>query len=131
MVLALFPAERPEIIDVVEIDEEGKIQAMYLKPGPTDLHLCWLCGIWTPVFTQFMHEFIQNNGRGPHAQMTTGNDSGKDSGGDDVPVGAVLQAAIQQGLNVYGVVFTDGKYLDIGTPENLMTAIERYGCHIS
>lgn len=41
VVLALIPADRPEIMDVVEVDEDGKIRGMYVKPGPTDLHLCW------------------------------------------------------------------------------------------
>ena len=38
-------------------------------------------------------------------------------------VGDVIQAAIHAGLQVAAVPFTNGRYLDIGTPENLVKAI--------
>jgi hypothetical protein len=34
-------------------------------------------------------------------------------------------------LNVYGVAFPDGRYIDIGTPDNLVQSIEMYGCRFS
>jgi glucose-1-phosphate thymidylyltransferase len=44
--------------------------------------------------------------------------------GGDIPVGAVLRAAVQAKLQVEGVVFPKGSYIDVGTPENLMKAIK-------
>jgi len=38
-------------------------------------------------------------------------------------VGNVIQAAIENNLNVEGVVFPHDSYLDIGTPEDLVDAI--------
>jgi glucose-1-phosphate thymidylyltransferase len=127
VVLALFPAQQPEMMDMVEIDEQGRIHGMYLKPDHTDLRLCWLCGVWTPVFTQFMHEYLQEYRRENTLQLS----KVPESKGEDLPVGAVLQAAIHRGLTVNGVIFSDGKYLDVGTPENLMKSIELYGCRSS
>jgi glucose-1-phosphate thymidylyltransferase len=36
----------------------------------------------------------------------------------------VIQAAIQHGLSVEAEVFEAGRYLDIGTPEDLMRAVQ-------
>lgn len=123
VVLAIFPAQNPEIMDMVEIDEAGKIHAMFLKPGKTDLLLCWLCGLWTPVFTQFMHEYLQEYRIENSLQIAKWDESGR----EDLTVGAVIQAAIKKGLEVYGVTFLGGQYIDIGTPENLVKSIELYG----
>jgi glucose-1-phosphate thymidylyltransferase len=127
VVLAIFPAQNPHIMDMVEIDENGKIHAMFLKPSQTDLQLCWLCGVWTPVFTQFMHEHLQEYRKKNNPPFTNEGESK----GEDLTVGEVLQAAIKRGLNVYGVAFPDGRYIDIGTPENLVQSIEMYGCQVS
>ena len=44
-------------------------------------------------------------------------------------VGDVIQAAIHNDIKVDTVIFTDGKYLDVGTPEGMIKAyqIERQG----
>ena len=127
MVLAVFPAHNSQLMDMVEIDEHGKIYAMFLKPDKTDLQLCWLGGVWTPVFTQFMHEYLQDYRRENDSQISK---AGKLEG-EDLTVGAVIQAAIQKGLQVYGVVFPEGKYIDIGTSENLVKAVEMLGCQLT
>jgi hypothetical protein len=44
----------------------------------------------------------------------------------DVPVGAVIRAAVRQRLSVEGVTFPRGDYLDIGTPADLMKAVQTY-----
>jgi glucose-1-phosphate thymidylyltransferase len=127
VVLAVFPAHNPQLMDMVEMDENGKIHAMFLKPGETDLELCWLGGVWTPVFTQFMHEYLQDF-RGKNDFKTS--KCGKLEV-EDLTVGAVIQAAINKGVQVYGVVFPDGKYIDIGTADNLMKSVEMFGCQMT
>lgn len=127
LVLAVFPAHNPQLMDMVEMDENGKIHAMFLKPDKTALRFCWLGGVWTPVFSQFMHEYLQDF-RGK-------NDFKNSKGGkleaEDLTVGAVMQAAISQGLQTYGVVFPDGKYIDIGTAGNLRKSVEIFGCQLT
>lgn len=127
MVLAIFPAQNPQIMDMVKIDRNGKIHAMFLKPSKTDLLLCWLCGVWTPVFTQFMHEYLQEYRRENRLQIEEDNESN----GGDLTVGSVIQAAIKKGLEVRGVTFLNGQYIDIGTPQNLVKSIELYGSQLS
>ena len=127
LVLAVFPAHNSQLMDMVEIDEKGKIHAMFLKPDKTDLQFCWLSGVWTPVFTQFMHEYLQEYRRKNDVQISkTGKTEGR-----ELTVGAVIQAAIQKGLQVYGVVFPEGKYIDIGTSENLVKSVEMHGCQLT
>lgn len=127
VVLALFPAHNPNVMDMVEIDENGKIHAMFLKPDKTGLHLCWLCGVWTPVFTHFMHEYLQEYRREKSLQI----EKFGESEGEDLTVGAVMQAAIKKGLTVHGVSFPEGGYIDMGTPEGLVKSVELFGCQSS
>ena len=127
VVLAVFPAHNPQLMDMVEMDENGKIHAMFLKPDKTDLQFCWLGGVWTPVFTQFMHEYLQDYRRKNDSKISK---AGKLEA-EDLTVGAVIQAAINKGLQAYGVVFPDGKYIDIGTADNLMKSVEMFGCQLT
>ncbi|PLZ82759.1 dTDP-glucose pyrophosphorylase, partial [Fischerella thermalis WC217] len=43
----------------------------------------------------------------------------------EVPIGDVIQAAITQGFHVQAEVFADGTYLDIGTPNDLVRAVQQ------
>jgi glucose-1-phosphate thymidylyltransferase len=120
VVLGLYPAHNHHVMDMVDVRENGKVHGIYLKPPKTDLKLAWLCAVWTPIFTEFMHKFLQvyrkkNYGKGDERKKKT-------TGQNDLPVGAVIQAAIEKGLNVCGVTFPKAKYLDIGTPDDLMKA---------
>jgi glucose-1-phosphate thymidylyltransferase len=130
VVLATFPAHNPQVMDMVEIDETGKVRALLLKPKKTDLQLCWLCGVWTPVFTQFMHEYVDEYRRKNElsiANVTNVNAVKR----EDLTVGEVIQAAIIKGLKIHGVTFPDGRYIDIGTPDDLMKSVGMYGCQLS
>ena len=127
VVLALFPAHNPQIMDMVEIDENGIIRAILIKPPHTDLHFSWLCGVWTPVFTHFMHEYLQSY----RVEHNLQNRKEHDLEQEDLTVGAVIQAAIKNGLEVHGLTFPDGMYIDIGTPEGLVKSVELFGCHSS
>jgi len=127
VVLALFPAHNSQVMDMVDIDENGKIRTMFLKPAHTDLHFCWLCGVWTPLFTQFMHEYLQTYLR----KTSLRNDLDEDIEHEDLTMGAVLLAAIENGLKVHGVTYPNGTYIDIGTPEDLVKSVDLFRCHIS
>ncbi|MEO8327614.1 MAG: sugar phosphate nucleotidyltransferase [Nitrospirota bacterium] len=120
VVLGLYPAHDHRVMDMVDVRVNGKVHGIYLKPSKTVLKLAWLCAVWTPIFTEFMHKFLQvyrkkNFVKGDQIKKKT-------MGRNDLPVGAVIQAAIEKGLNVCGVTFPKGKYLDIGTPHDLIKA---------
>ena len=58
IVLALFPAHQPHKADMVDVDADGRIREIQVKPARTHLRFAWVIAVWTPVFTQFMHEHL-------------------------------------------------------------------------
>ena len=91
-----------------------------IKPARTHLRYTWIIAVWTPVFTRFMHECVSaglkadNNGEADHSITKQ----------HELFVGDVIQAAIHNGIQVDTVLFTNGKYLDIGTPEDMVNAVQ-------
>ena len=116
VVLGLFTAHDSQQMDMVDIDETGKLRGIFLKPNRSLLHYAWICAIWTPKFTEFMHEYLANV-----LKEALGNVTERPQ--QELTVGNVFQAAIEHGLRVYGVQFPNGKYLDIGTPHGLVRAM--------
>lgn len=108
LVLGLFPADNPQKVDMVELGEEGKITDIIIKPKKTSLTYTWLIAVWSPGFTKFLHDYalqVDQNLR------------------EELFLGDVIRAGINKALSVESVVFGNGRYLDIGTPEDLVKAI--------
>lgn len=116
VVLGVFPAERSELMDMVDIDGMGRVRAILLKPNQTDLHYAWIFAVWTPAFTSFMHEYLPKVGDRRKGEHTS----------DELTVGHVIKAAVNEGLRVEAVVFQEHMCLDIGTPDDLVRAIRHY-----
>lgn len=123
VVLGLFPTDQPQKVDMVDLDDDGRIRLIEIKPAQTHLRYTWIIAVWTPVFTRFMHEYL--------AAIPNVNEQGLIDGDAPKPselfVGDVIQAAIHIGLRVEAVPFPNDTYLDIGTPDDLIKAI----CSIS
>lgn len=119
VVLGLFPAHDTKAMDMIDIDAHLRVRAIQLKPKKTRLKYAWLCAVWTPVFTEFMHQFLRRFRKGEIGGLM-GNRRIDPQG--DIPFGAVLRAAVQSKLKVEGVAFPTGRYLDIGTPQALSSA---------
>ncbi len=109
VVLGLFPADRPDKVDMVEVDDDGHVRRIIVKPGQTDLHYSWGVAVWAPPFTDFMHEFLAAH------QRTAAEEP-------ELFVGDVVQAAIDKGLYVIGVQVSQRPFLDIGTWDDLSRA---------
>jgi glucose-1-phosphate thymidylyltransferase len=112
IVLGLFPTDQPETCDMVATDHAGRATQIFIKPSSTDLQYTWLIAVWTPAFTQFLHDHLA-------AAMTLVEAGTLPQ--RETHVGDVIQAAIEAGLHVNTVLFRNGWYLDIGTPEGLAT----------
>ncbi len=105
-VLGLFPTDRSDKADMIELDPQGKIKNIIIKPKRTNLRLTWGVAVWTPVFTKFMHKQVMaNRSSGYHRE--------------ELFVGDVIQAAIDDGLKVEALKVSDQPYWDIGTPDDL------------
>ena len=119
VVLGLFPAHDTKTMDMIDIDERVRVRAIQLKPRKTSLKYAWLCAVWTPTFTEFLHQVLQQVRRRRDPRLI-GNRRIDPQG--DIPVGAMLRAAVQAKLRVEGVTFPTGRYVDIGTPQALSSA---------
>ncbi len=128
LMLALYPAHDQAIMDMVELDNKGVIRAVHLKPGKSSLQYAWLCAVWTPVFTEFMHQFLQSK-RKTYVQKTKIGEVGG-MVVPDLTVGAVIQAAVKKGLQVYGMPFPSHTYIDIGTPNDLVKSVKAYSAKV-
>lgn len=122
VVLGVVPFENPQKGGMVDFDTEGRVRLVVEKPDYSDLRYSWCTAVWTPVFTEFMHQYV--------AALETDR-LRSDAGSNlipqrELPIGDVIQAAIENGLSVQAEVFTDGAFLDIGTPEDLVRAVRHF-----
>ena len=116
VVLALFPAHDAKAMDMIDIDATFRVRAIHLKPRRTRLRYAWLCAVWTPVFTEFLHQFLLRVKKGEKSGVV-GNRRIDAQG--DIPVGVVLREAVKAKFKIEGVAFPTGWYIDIGTPKAL------------
>ena len=122
VVLGLFPTDEPDKVGVVDVETDGQVQGVYEKSSFTHLRYMWAIAVWGPQFTEFLHSFIEtetrrrakDSGLGPRQE--TGETR-------EIPIGDVIQAALESGLRAEAEIFRDGRYIDLGTPENLVKAL--------
>jgi glucose-1-phosphate thymidylyltransferase len=112
IVLGLFPAHRPEKVDMVELDETGRPKDFKIKPKETSLTYTWICAVWGPAFTLYLHDIITEVE--PRWRPE-----------DELFVGDIFQRALDDGLLIEAVCFPEGTYRDIGTPDELRAAVQR------
>ena len=122
IVLGLFPAHQPHKMDMVDLQADGRIRGIQIKPVQTNLRYTWIIAVWTPLFTDFMHELIITAQR-KNDQKQDGTSVEEHS---EFFIGDVIQAAANNGLVIESVVFSDGAYLDIGTPDDLAKAVKEF-----
>jgi glucose-1-phosphate thymidylyltransferase len=107
VVLGLVPSDRPHTTDMIESEGTGRVRRFVIKQRETTLRYAWIVAVWTPTFTQFMHDYLDEDIRSGEATRR------------ELFVGDVMQAAIDRGMHIDSVTFSDGGYVDIGSPEML------------
>jgi len=118
LVLGLFPTDQGPRSDMVELDDDGRARRIVIKEPGTDLRFMWSIAIWTPRFTDYLHRFLERPALAREAASGHGR---------ELFIGDVVQAAIDDGLEVQTVVFADGSILDVGTPASLRLAEQQLG----
>jgi glucose-1-phosphate thymidylyltransferase len=116
IVLGLFHTPKPHKSDMVKLDENGRVHSIHIKPPETDLEYSWGIAVWSPLFTEFMHNYVVSQ------RKLFEDDSGNEIR-RELFVGDVIQAAITSSITVDTIIFRDGKYLDIGTPEDMVMVV--------
>ncbi len=124
VVLGLHRVYDHRVWDMVDCDEGGRVRDIVMKPASTTLTDGWCCAVWTPRFSTFLHEFLRAD-ETKRNMSRLANRANDPSG--DLAVGVVLQAALKAGLVLQSVTFPGERYLDIGTPENLLKAVREFG----
>lgn len=110
VVLGLFPTSQTLAVDMVAFDSAGRVRNILIKQvAGEQFYYTWSLAVWRPVFTQFMHDWLQQDRR-------------EANGGRELFVGDVLSAAQKAGLRVRAVPVSSVGSLDAGTPENLSLA---------
>jgi glucose-1-phosphate thymidylyltransferase len=118
-VLGLFPADQPQKTDMVEVDDNGLVRSIHIKTDQTELYYAWEIAVWTPAFTNYMHNYVLSL---QESHVKSSSSDLKDP--RELFVGDVIQAAIKDNMKVDSVTFKDGACLDIGTPEDLVRAVQ-------
>lgn len=122
VVLGLFNACNPQNVDMVELDNEKNVRKIIIKPTETDLVYTWMIAVWSPVFSDFLHNFLADN---DSLNQSLNSPGGTDSN-SELHIGNVFQQAIEADMHINSVVFREGCYFDIGTQENLKRAVKLF-----
>ncbi len=120
IVLGLFPAYQPNNTDMVEFDSNGRICFIHIKPDNSQLEYAWNIAVWAPSFTHFMHEYILSRHNILNDRRVDTNLEEK----KELHVSEVIQAAIENDMHIDTVLFKDGNFLDIGTPEDMVKTVK-------
>lgn len=109
--LGLFPATSSlSKEDRVDLDDNGEVLDIILRPSESRLPYSWAIGVWKPSFTDFLHDYVSEK-------------KAAAARGLELSAGHAFQAAIKAGLHVGSLVVGERPYLDIGTPDDLYKAI--------
>ena len=105
VVLALFPTDQGHSGDVVSLTSERRVSQIRPKPRGVGRARVWIAAVWRPSFTEYLHQYI-----------CAANVSAEH--GHELYIGDILNSSIGE-LAIGAVDFPGGRFLDIGTPENL------------
>ena len=103
LVLGVFPTEHPEQLGPVRIADDGRVLEVLDKPAKSDVRNTWGIAAWSPRFTALLHDAVATS--------------------QTVVLGHVFDRAVKSGLAVRAIAFTDGRFIDVGTPAGLATAL--------
>lgn len=100
VILCMFHTDRPEKAGMVQLDDNNIVKKIHDKPEATQLEWMWGAMIWKPIFTDFFHDCIHNKEISDYAQ--------------------IYNDAISSGIKFKGIGFENGKYLDMGTYNDVL-----------
>lgn len=110
LTLGLFPTKNSSKFGMVKTDSHGNVTYIVDKPAKSDLTYMWGCACWSPAFTNLLSEYLRTN---PYD-------------GKEIVLGDIFQRAVELRMNVKALSFDHGKYIDIGTAEELDTALKQF-----
>jgi glucose-1-phosphate thymidylyltransferase len=118
IVLGLFPESNPSKNHMVDMASDGRIKKIVMNHNSARLQYTWIIAVWSKSFTQYIDAYLKS-----FVKSGTKSDLGNEKR-SEVYLTQVIQNAIESSLDVQGVAFPKGKWLDIGTPENLVKGMQ-------
>jgi len=116
IVLGLIPSTKPEKGDMVVYDDMMRITDIFIKSADhTHLKYAWIIAAWRPEFSTFLNDFVKRE---------LANKSEAELLNKDYQMGETIIAAIKAGMKIKSVLFENGSFIDIGTPNDLQFASE-------
>ena len=112
IVLGAFPTDTPQKADMVDVDQDGSVRAIEIKPEATELRWTWLAAVWGPRFTEYLSRTR------PRLEEQLDR---------EVYPGDLFNEALEDGMTIECVTFEDGRHLDIGTRDDLERATQPGG----
>ncbi len=106
LVLGIFPTSVPEQLGPVAFDSDGHVYEVLEKPASTELRNTWSMAVWSPDFSELLHESLLNAPGGGRS------------------VGEIFNLAVQRGMTVRAEWFPDGSFVDVGTVKGLSKMVE-------
>lgn len=116
IVLGVFKADTPSKMDMLVLDDKGRVMDIVIKPTETKLTHTWIIAVWTAQFSRYLHNYVLEDGRRRSEHRLNGKTS-------EIYVGDVIRTAIKDGQTVETVFFNPGAYLDVGTPKDMINAM--------
>jgi glucose-1-phosphate thymidylyltransferase len=118
LVLGLYHINKTKPSDMIDTDRRGRVRDIVLEPYRKKLKRGWMFAVWTPIFTEFLHNYLKiprTSTQLPGSPLPA-----------ELTVGHVIEAAIREGFTIQSIFFQKWKYLDIGTPEGLQQIYADY-----
>lgn len=108
--LGAFPTSTPERFGMVKFAADGRLIYTEDKPLQTNLEYMWGFACWERTFVNFMSDHLRKIGK-PQQEIV---------------IGDIFQAGLDAGLRLQVVPFAQGRYIDIGVPNGLMSAVSSF-----
>ncbi len=113
VVLGVVPYGEYLKSDMIEFGDDGKISDIVIKQNRPDLKYGWFIALWRPSFTTYMYNYLDGFLR----ENPSGRINSQEGVLRELFVGDVIRSAISSGMDVDYVLFPEGNYIDLGTPE--------------
>jgi len=110
LTLGLFQTDNPSKFGMVDVDAMGNVKFIIDKPKNTELIYMWGCACWSSSFTKLIDEYLSSHSYN----------------GIEIVLGDIFSYAIKKGLTVKGMKFNSGQFIDIGTVDELDSALKKF-----
>jgi glucose-1-phosphate thymidylyltransferase len=130
VVLGLFPPAPDYPTERVDVDANGRILSLDPRAEGEDQRPTWTLAVWGPDFGRYLHDAVGAWDRQETEAIAAAAGGARASvtPPDELVLGRVFRAALQDGIGIDGVLVSEEPFVDIGDPDRLIGALRRaYG----